>query len=233
MEITANGAERLFGIELTEEKLTKLAAYKDLVLEWNEKINLTAITSEEEFAVKHILDSLSLLTVCDFNGARVIDVGTGGGFPGIPLAICSSGEFVLIDSLNKRVRFLNEAIRALGLDNVTAIHIRAEDAGRDEKFRGGFDYAVSRAIAPLPVLSEFCLPLVCVGGMMIAMKGNNYAEETASAKRAIHTLGGREAEIKLIDLPPDISHSLIMTKKVRPTPSIYPRTYAIMTKKPL
>lgn len=215
--------------------------YAALLREWNEKINLTAITDDEGVAVRHFLDSLTLLPdVCQAQATRpgqrisLIDVGTGAGFPGIPLKIaCPDLDVVLLDSLAKRVRFLEQVIADLGLQGIRAIHGRAEDAARRKDLRECFDFATARAVAPLPVLCEYCLPFVRPGGMFLAMKGVA-ADELAGSVRAIQLLGGQTGETSVFQLPgTDMNRMIIRIGKVRPTPPVYPRKAGKAEQNPL
>ncbi len=224
------------GIDVSPEQTARFSAYKNLLLAWNEKINLTAITDDAGIALKHFADSASVLLALDMKpGERLVDVGTGAGFPGIPLAILRPGiECVLLDSLNKRVSFLNEVVAALGLDGVSAVHSRAEDAARLPLYRERFDYSVSRAVSALPVLAEFCVPFVKIGGAFAALKGNDIKEELTAALPAIKRLGGEISDIKHINIPfSDITHSIVIIRKARHTPSEFPRTPAKILKSPI
>ncbi|ERI90522.1 16S rRNA methyltransferase GidB [Clostridiales bacterium oral taxon 876 str. F0540] len=224
------------GLEFDEDKYNKLMQYKDLVIEWNEKINLTAITEEEEFIKKHFVDSIKAFRSLELkNSKKIIDVGTGAGFPGIPIKIIQpSVEVVLLDSLNKRVNFLNEVINKLGLKGITAIHGRAEDFAQDKKYREAFDAAVSRAVANMAVLSELCIPYVKVNGYFIALKGPAVDEEIKEGLKAVTTLGGaveRVIEVEVEDT--DLNHNLVIIKKVKETPKVYPRKAGTASKKPI
>lgn len=214
----------------------KLEQYRELLLEWNEKINLTAITDPEEIRVKHFEDSLTCLDTGLFTpGVSVIDVGTGAGFPGLPLAMARPDISVtLLDSLQKRLLFLEEVIRQTDTQNAVTVHARAEDGGRDKKLREQFDIVVSRAVSRLSVLCEYTLPYLKVGGTLIAMKGPSAEEELQEAQNALHVLGGGEATIKTTSLEDEsLSHCLVLIKKVRPTPTAYPRKAGTPTKNPL
>ena len=210
-------------ITLTELQLNQLEKYYDLLLEWNKKINLTRITEPEEVVVKHFVDSLTLLKYCDIpTGAKVIDVGTGAGFPGIPLKIVRPDiELTLLDSLNKRLNFLREVCDSLGLES-ELVHSRAEEGSRKAEYREKFDAAVSRAVARLNVLSEYCLPYVKVGGQFISMKGPELNEELNEAKSAINTLGGKIEKVSEFKLE-DSGRTIVTIKKEKPTPKAYPR----------
>ncbi|HHV38372.1 MAG TPA: 16S rRNA (guanine(527)-N(7))-methyltransferase RsmG [Tepidimicrobium sp.] len=224
------------GINLNERSISRFKLFKRLLLEWNEKMNITSITDNEEVDIKHLIDSITLLSTELFNsGERVIDIGTGGGFPGIPLKIVKENlDMMLLDSLNKRIRFLNEVINRLEFKDIVAIHGRAEELGRREEYRENYDVVVSRAVATLNTLSEYCLPFVKVGGHFVSMKGPNVEEELAEAERAIRILGGKVRDVKVLTLPlSDIKHSLIVIEKVMETPTKYPRGGGNPKKKPL
>lgn len=228
---------RELGISLETEELDKFFKYKELLKEWNKKINLTAIEDDRDIDIKHFLDSLTLLKT-DYikNGSRVIDIGTGGGFPGIPLKIVKKDDvdLVLMDSLQKRIKFLDLVINELKLSNIQAVHGRAEDFGRDIKYREKFDIAVSRAVASLNILSEYCLPFVKVGGYFIAMKGPDVDIELKESENAIKLLGGKILDKIKIKLPlSDITHTLIVIEKIKKTPTKYPRKAGKPKKKPL
>ena len=210
--------------------------YYKLLIDWNEKINLTAITDEREAAFKHFIDSVSALDCGLFKeGAKIIDVGTGAGFPGLPLKIYRSDlEVTLMDSLNKRINFLNEVIDVLGLDGVETVHARAEELGRDKKHREKYDICVSRAVANLASLTELCMPFVKEGGYFISLKGPKAEEEVADAKKAIELLGGEFIEIKNYAIDEtDLDHNLVIIKKVRPTEKRFPRNAPKPIKEPL
>lgn len=223
-------------VKLDEKQIGQFMAYKDLLLEWNEKMNLTAITDEREIMLKHFADCLMLCPETDaLGGKTVIDVGTGAGFPGVPLKIVRPElEVTLLDSLNKRITFLNEVVSGLGLEKVKCLHLRAEDGGADKNLREKFDLCVSRAVADLSVLSEYCLPFVKVGGYFISMKGPDVSEEIERAKKAVKILGGSIEEIKKTAIPgTDIVHSLVIIKKAKPTPPKYPRKAGKAKKEPI
>ena len=212
----------------------KFAVYMELLREWNEKINLTAITDEEGILVKHFFDSCSISEFVD-NNSKIIDVGTGAGFPGLPLKIVNDTlNLTLVDSLNKRINFLNEVKDKLVLKNVETVHGRAEDIGIDNKYREKYDFAVSRAVAELRILVEYLLPLVKVGGKVIAMKGPNIDEEVENAKKAVKLLGGEIERIESFRLGnTDNERTVIIIKKIKNTESKYPRKAGIPRKNPL
>ena len=220
---------------LPADAVPQLEAYAALLLEKNKVMNLTAITAPQEVATLHLLDCAALLTMADLRGKRVIDVGTGAGFPGLPLKIYDPGMRVtLIDSLQKRLNFLEQVVKDLGLGQVRCTHARAEDAGKDPALREKFDVAVARAVAALPVLAEYCLPLVRVGGVFYAMKGSRYQEEVDAAHHAVEVLGGKITEVRPVQLPGLTDQRAIITiEKVRPTPKQYPRKAGTAVKKPL
>lgn len=212
----------------------KFAVYMELLREWNEKINLTAITDEEGILVKHFFDSCSISEFVD-NNSKIIDIGTGAGFPGLPLKIVNDTlNLTLVDSLNKRINFLNEVKNRLGLKDVETVHGRAEDVGIDNKYREKYDFAVSRAVAELRILVEYLLPLVKVGGKVIVMKGPNVDEEVENAKKAIKLLGGEIEKIESFKLgDTDNERTVIIIKKIKNTELKYPRKAGIPKKSPL
>ena len=213
------------------EHIPALEEFSRLLVKKNEVMNLTGITEPREVATLHLLDSLSLLPLADLMGKKIIDVGTGAGFPGVPLKIVLPESHVtLLDSLNKRVDFLQESCDALGLTGVECVHARAEEFGHREEY----DYAVSRAVAALPVLCELCLPLVKVGGEFLAMKSSHTEEEINEAKAAIALLGGAITEVIDYTIPTtDIVHRVVRIRKEKPTPKKYPRRFAQIKKQPL
>ncbi len=216
---------------LDPAKAEPLAAFADMVLERNRVMNLTAITDPADFVRLHLLDSAALLNAADFGGKRVVDVGTGAGFPGVPLRIlCGDMKLTLLDSTAKRVAFLEESCAALGLTGVECVCARAEAFDARERF----DLAVSRAVAAMPVLCELCLPLVRVGGRFLAMKSARSDEELSGARRAIETLGGAVERVTDYAIPgTDVTHRVVTVKKVRPTPRAYPRGFGQIKKRPL
>ena len=209
----------------------KFDRYMALLKDWNTRINLTAITEDEEIRLKHFQDSLSLLPYIE--GGSLVDVGTGAGFPGMPLAIARPDlQVMLVDSLDKRVKFLRCVVEELSLSNVTCIHARAEDIGRDPAYRERFDYATARAVASMPVLLEYCLPLLKTGGRFIAMKGANAAEEIFD--RAMDILGGKLIQSDTFCLPgSDMERCLFVIEKIRQVSPKYPRKAGLPTKQPL
>ena len=221
-------------IDLNNEQIKKFEKYMDLLLEWNEKINLTAITEKDEIVLKHFVDSMTVLKYID-EESNIIDVGTGAGFPGIPISIVSDKYNVtLMDALNKRINFLNEVISELELKNINAIHGRAEEIGQNKKFREKYDYTVSRAVANLSVLVEYLLPLTKVGGKCICMKGSDIDEELEQAKFAINLLGGKIEKIDNFTLPnSDIKRNIIVIKKGIGTPKKFPRRAGMPSKQPI
>ncbi|MBQ9768165.1 MAG: 16S rRNA (guanine(527)-N(7))-methyltransferase RsmG [Lachnospiraceae bacterium] len=233
--ILVSGAEKI-GIVLNKEQQEQFEAYYDYLIAQNEVMNLTAITEYEEVLCKHFLDSLFLAKQgIELNGKKILDLGTGAGFPGIPLKIAfPEAEFVLMDSLNKRIGFLNRVIEQLGLKKIIAVHARAEEAGRKEEYREQFDYCVSRAVARLSSLSEFCIPFVKPGGMFISYKAGECKEECVEAGNAIKLLGGKLIKAEETCLPDtDIARTFVMIKKEKKTPEKYPRGQGKPLKQPL
>ena len=218
---------------LDGSKAEPLEAFARAVLEKNKVMNLTAITDDADFARLHLLDSAALLNVADFSGRRAVDVGTGAGFPGVPLRIlCPDVRMTLLDSTGKRIDFLRETCAALGLGNVDCVHARAEEFAAEH--REAFDLAVSRAVAALPVLCELCLPLVKVGGQFLAMKSARSDGELEGAMDAIAALGGRLADVVDYAIPgSDVTHRVIVIDKVDRTPKRYPRPFGKIKKAPL
>ena len=225
-----------YGINLTETHIAQYNRYFELLIEWNEKINLTAITAPKDVAIKHIIDSITAYDAALFReGTTVIDVGTGAGFPGLPLKIfCPEIKLTLMDSLNKRIKFLQTVVEELGLKDVECVHARAEEGARNKKYRESFDIAVSRAVARLPVLCEYCLPFVKKGGHFIALKGMQYNDEAEEAVKAIKVMGGSRTEIRPVKLPEiDDKRAVIIINKTMPTPKTYPRKAGTPTKNPI
>ena len=225
-----------FSLELTEKQLSQFEIFYKFVVEWNQKINLTAITSEKDFAVKHILDSLSLWDDDKFSSTKkIIDIGTGAGFPGIPLKIFKPElEIVLLDSLSKRVEFLKKVIAELNLKNIICLHGRAEDFAKQKNFREQFDIATTRAVARLNIISEYCLPFVKVGGNFVALKGKKFLEEISEAKNAVKILGGGEINFVEKFLPElDEVRAVIYIDKIKSSPKKFPRKAGTPAKNPL
>lgn len=221
-------------IKFTEEQLQKFYKYMNMLIEWNKKINLTAIIEPKEIILKHFMDSLTILKYVNDN-EKMLDVGTGAGFPGIPIKIMNSNiEITLLDSLNKRINFLNEVINKLELKNISAIHSRIEDYGKNNKYREKYDIVTSRAVANLATLSEYMLPMLKIKGKSICMKGSDIKEEVKNSKRAIDILGGEIVNIEELVLPKsDNRRNLIIIEKKKNTPLKYPRKAGIPSKEPL
>lgn len=219
---------------LNEKQLEQFFMYKDLLITWNEKMNLTAIKDEDEIITKHFIDSLTIANKIGKED-KVIDIGTGAGFPGIPLKIFKEDISVtLLDSLNKRISFLQEVINKLELKDIYAIHGRAEEIARNENYREKYDVATSRAVAPIHTLLEYMLPYVKVGGKCICMKGPNLEEENKDLENCLSILGGKIEKIEEIVLPEtDIRRNIMIINKIKSTPKKYPRNPGIPTKKPL
>ena len=231
---TLDAACKEKGILLTKRMQENFKSYAEFLVEYNKNVNLTRITEPEEIAVKHFLDSIMLSITVDIKkGARVADVGCGAGFPSVPLKIVRSDiELTLIDALNKRVEFLKKLLDLIGQSG-QAIHMRGEEAGRTQGLREEFDLVTARAVAQLPELCEYCLPLVKKGGRFAALKGADCDEEVASAERAISLLGGKIEDIKKFSLPDGSGRSVIIIKKISQTPTEYPRPSAKISKKSL
>ena len=224
------------GLQLSKEQYEKFIIYMRLLQEWTEKVNLTAIVEDEDVIKKHFIDSIKSFKREEFKKAStLIDVGTGAGFPGLPIAIMKDDiKVTLLDSLNKRVNFLNTVINELGLSNVIAIHSRAEDGARDNKLREKFDIATSRAVANMSVLSEFCLPYVKIGGNFIALKGPSVDQEIKESIGAIKVLGGELIDICEVNIEDtELRHNLVIVKKVKECSKLYPRKAGLITKNPL
>lgn len=225
-----------YRLSFTDLQRDQFVQYGSMLQEWNQKMNLTAITDSEEIAVKHFLDSLSGVRMIDFEKTEsMIDLGTGAGFPGIPLKIMFPAmHVVLADSLKKRIGFLNSVIEQLELSNVSAIHGRAEDLARKSEYREQFDLCTSRAVANLAVLSEYCLPFVKMGGLFLSYKGTDVNPEIQEAKTAISRLGGTLEKTDIFTLPPnEDTRTLVLIKKTKETPKKYPRQAGTPSKKPI
>ena len=230
--LALRGAEA--GLSFTEQQLEQFTQYYELLVETNKVMNLTAITEPEEVAVKHVIDSL-LAYDEDMSGKTLADVGTGAGFPGVPLKIyCPELRVTLIDSLGKRLKFLQQVIDTLGLKYIRCEHLRAEDAGKSSKHREKYDLVTARAVARLSVLAEYCLPLVKKGGRFIALKGSKYAEEIQEGTQAVQILGGKIISAEPVKLPGlDDGRAIIKISKLKTTPAQYPRKAGTPEKQPL
>jgi 16S rRNA (guanine527-N7)-methyltransferase len=213
--------------------IEKFYQYMNLLLDWNEKINLTAIKDEKEFIVKHFIDSLAINEITK-NAEKIIDVGTGAGFPGIPLKLFNEKtKITLIDSVNKKINVLNNIISELKLENIEALHVRAEDLAKNKEYRECFDIAVSRAVANMTTLVEYLIPFVKVGGYIICMKGPNFEEELENSKKAIGILGGKIESIECFNIDGDLERNIIKIKKIKETSNKYPRGQGKPLKEPL
>lgn len=223
-------------IQYNDEQIEQFRSYYELLTEWNKKINLTAITGYEDVVRKHFIDSILICSLLDLNkDIRIIDVGTGAGFPGIPIKILNPDcRIVLLDSLNKRVRFLETVVDELGLDNVECIHGRAEDVSREKKYRASFDLSVSRAVANLSTLCEYCIPFLKKGGMFVSYKSDKADDEINGSENAVRTLGSEITSVKEIALPEtDIVRKFVMITNIKQVSNIYPRKAGIPSKDPL
>ena len=224
------------GLTITEEQIEKFDKYYEMLIETNKVMNLTSITEYDEVIIKHFIDSLLVVNIFDINQSKkMIDVGTGAGFPGIPIKIMFPHlQITLLDSLNKRLKFLNNVIDELGLESIETVHGRAEDIARKEEFREQYDLCVSRAVANLATLSEYCLPYVKVGGCFIPYKSGEIDEELNNSKKAVQILGGKIEEVVKFQLPDtDIGRSFVKIKKNKNTAKKYPRKAGLPAKEPL
>ena len=223
-------------IENSQELIEKFRIYMEGVLEWNEKVNLTTITDLDEFVIKHFIDSIICANYPEYvNAAKIIDVGTGAGFPGIPLSIISpEKEFILMDSLNKRLKIIDELCQRSDIKNVVTLHARAEELAKNKAHRERYDLCVSRAVANMSVLAEYCLPFIKVGGFLMAYKGPEAENEVKEAEHALSLLGGKAEEIRNGNLKEfGIEHKVVVIKKVKNTPSKFPRKAGTPAKEPL
>lgn len=222
-------------IDVSEKQCKKFFEYMKLLIEWNEKINLTAIVEPGQVITKHFLDSLTILNYIGTKQQKIIDVGTGAGFPGIPIKIMDDlSEITLIDSLNKRINFLQEVINKNNLKNIRAIHGRAEDFGQDKLYREKYDVCVARAVAPMNILVEYLLPFARVNGICICMKGANIEEELEEAKKAINLLGGKIEKVESFGLSgSEDRRNIIIIRKISKTPEQYPRKAGTAKKYPI
>lgn len=229
-------ALELMGGPSDDITVNKYQQYMEGVLDWNEKVNLTNITDPEEFVIKHFIDSIICIDYPEFEEAgRIIDVGTGGGFPGVPLAIAAPHkEFILMDSLNKRLKIIDELCVQIGIGNVTTVHARAEELAKNKAHREQYDLCVSRAVANMATLAEYCLPFIKVGGCLMAYKGPDAEREVEEARKALYLLGGQVEEIREGNLKEfGIDHKVVIIKKVKNTPSKFPRKAGTPAKEPL
>lgn len=234
-DILKKGLEDL-GIIASNKVLNNFNIYREILVDWNQKMNLTGIEDEKEVYIKHFLDSVS--SVKDNyikDGVSIIDVGTGAGFPGLPLRICLENiKLTLLDSLNKRINFLQEVSNSLELDNIEFIHGRAEDFGKLEEYREQYDIATARAVAGLPILMEFCVPFIKVGGHFVCLKGPNANLELEESKAAMEALGIEFIDKIDVELPEtDLNHNILVFKKVKSTPDKYPRKAGKPSKTPI
>ena len=236
MSILAEEAASLLGLRLSAAQIRQFHQLSELLLDWNQRMNLTAIQDPAAIAIKHYLDSLTVAKVIPrFDGLRLIDVGAGAGFPGLALAIVFPRlRVTLLDATAKKLRFIDQAGQALRLENIGALHIRAEDAGRHPGHRGAYDLVTARAVAKMPILMEYMLPLAKIGGQVIAMQGSRAYEETNRAAKAIDRLGGEVSAIEEIRLPTlDQPRYLVVIDKVKRTPTRYPRQAGVPTRQPI
>lgn len=230
-EIIENGKK--IGLDIAEKESKNLYKYMLLMLEWNENVNLTAITEEKEIIYKHFIDSLSVNKYLT-NKEKIMDIGTGAGFPGIPLKIFNEDlNFILVDSLNKRINFLEEVKNELNLNKLELVHARAEELAKNKNYRETMDIVVSRAVARLRILAEYMLPFVKKNGICICMKGPNIEEEIEESKKSLEILGGKIEKIEHIVLPGDLERNIILIRKIKETPSRYPRKAGTPVKQPL
>lgn len=234
-DILKQGIEDL-GLKCTDKTIDKFSKYREILVEWNQKMNLTGIEDEKEVYIKHFLDSLAAVKKGYIkDGMSIIDVGTGAGFPGLPLKIClENSKVTLLDSLNKRINFLSEVCSNINIDDIELIHGRAEDFGKDENYREQYDIATARAVAGLPILMEFCVPFIKVGGYFVCLKGPNADTELEESRKAMEILGLEFVEKIDVDLPEiELKHNIVVFKKVNNTPAKYPRKAGKPVKTPI
>lgn len=234
-DILKKGIEEL-GLKCTDGTIDKFRKYREILVEWNQKMNLTGIEEEKEVYIKHFLDSVAAVREGYIkDGMSIIDVGTGAGFPGLPLRIClENSKVTLLDSLNKRINFLSEVCRNIDIDDIELIHGRAEDFGKDEKYREQYDVATARAVAGLPILMEFCVPFIKVGGYFVCLKGPNADTELEESEKAMEVLGLEFVEKIDVELPEiELKHNIVVFKKVNSTPVKYPRKAGKPVKSPI
>lgn len=224
---------KLLNIDISEKEVNNFSKYMEILVEWNKKINLTAIIEEKDIILKHFIDSLTINKY--LTKGKIMDIGTGAGFPGIPLKIINENiQFILVDSLNKRINFLNEVKKELELNNLDLIHARAEDLAIKKEYRENMDMVVSRAVANLSTLVEYLLPFLKIGGLCVCMKGPKIEKELELAQNAINILGGKIEKVENIFLPEsDIERNIVIIRKLRKTPIKYPRKAGIPERKPL
>lgn len=233
---TLRGGAAALGIPLDDRQLAQFARYQALLLDWNTRLNLTAIATPPEVQERHFLDSLTCgLVTGDLNGRSLIDVGTGAGFPGLPLKIYHPAmQLTLVESVRKKTDYLRAVVNELGLEGVTILAKRAEAVGRMPAHRAAYDWAAARAVAELRILAEYLLPLCRVGGHMLAQKGESAPAEASAAQTALRTLGGGEPQLTAVQLPHhELQHYLVVVEKVSPTPERYPRRPGMPGKRPL
>ena len=227
---------KMISVELTDKQVSQFIKFYEMLVEWNKVMNLTGITEYDEVVMKHFVDSLSITKAIDMNCVdNLIDIGTGAGFPGIPLKIAFPHlKVVLLDSLNKRIKFLNTVIEELELIDIETIHGRAEDFAKQGEYREQFDLCVSRAVANLSTLSEYCMPYIHTDGMFIPYKSGEIEEEVTGAKKAVHVLGGKIEDVVKFQLPgTEIGRSFVKIKKYQNTPKKYPRKAGLPAKEPI
>ena len=234
-DILKKGIEDL-GLKCSDETIDKFSKYREILVEWNQKMNLTGIEEEKEVYIKHFLDSVAAVKKGYIkDGMSIIDVGTGAGFPGLPLRIClENSKVTLLDSLNKRINFLSEVCTNINIDDIELIHGRAEDFGKDGNYREQYDVATARAVAGLPILMEFCVPFIKVGGYFVCLKGPNADTELEESRKAMEVLGLEFVEKIDVELPEiELKHNIVVFKKVNSTPAKYPRKAGKPVKTPI